>query len=54
MLSGEYAKLQERYVGTDALFAAKTESLLQDKPEDLVVIGNNGKSLPLTNISSSW
>jgi hypothetical protein len=50
MLSDEYAKLQEEYVGTDAIFAAKTKSLLRVEPEDLVV---TGKSFPLFHIRSS-
>lgn len=41
MLSEEYAKLQEEYIGTDAIFTAKTKSLLRVEPEDFVVIGES-------------
>jgi hypothetical protein len=41
MLSDEYAKLQEEYVGTDAIFAAKTKSLLRVEPEDFVLVGKS-------------
>jgi hypothetical protein len=41
MLSDEYANLQKEFIGTDAIFAAKTNSLLRAEPEDLVVIGRS-------------
>lgn len=39
MFSDEYAMLQETYIGTGPIFAAKTEALLRPGPEDEVVKG---------------
>lgn len=41
MLSEEYTKLQEGYVGIDAIFTTKTKSLLQVELEDFVVISKS-------------
>lgn len=44
MLSDEYAKLQEEYIGIDVILAARTKALLQVEPEDRVVFGRSPPS----------
>jgi hypothetical protein len=44
MLSDEYAKLQEEYIGTDVILAARTKALLQVEPEDRVIFGRSHPS----------
>jgi hypothetical protein len=39
MLSDEYAMLQEVYIGSAPLFAAKTQAFFRAGPEDEVVMG---------------
>jgi hypothetical protein len=38
MFSDEYAWFQENYVGTAAIFAAKTKSMLSSAKEDMIVL----------------
>ncbi len=39
MTSQEYAMLQEKYVGTGPIYAAKTAALFKPEIEDLIVEG---------------